>query len=166
MTRYFDSHCHLADDQLWPEVDNVIERARRVNVSRWLSICTGQETLKRNLELQQRTPGLYLAAAVHPDDVSNEGEAGFAAVERVIDQLVAIGETGLDYFHGAPEVRPLQHQYLSRFCDLALRHNLPVIIHSRDCYDDLVAALKPYASACTRSPGIIHCFTGTWRQRP
>jgi TatD DNase family protein len=165
---YFDSHCHLADDQLWPEVDQVLERARRVGVTSWMSICTNRKTLQRNLELSQRigTESLYLAAAVHPQDVHTELEEGYSAVEQAVaaHQISAIGETGLDYLYATDETRPIQHHYLERFSELALLHNLPLIIHCRDAFVPLAEALKSYAARCTHIPGVIHCFTGSWEE--
>jgi TatD DNase family protein len=164
MTRYFDSHCHLADDQLWPEADQVIQRAQANHVTRILTISTNQQTLTRNLQLT--APGIFQAAAIHPSEVSTEPSLTFDLIAQAAasGRLSAIGESGLDYHYPAPETRPLQQEYLAKFCDLALHHNLPIIIHSRDCYDDLAALLQPYSDTCSDIPGVIHCFTGTYPQ--
>jgi TatD DNase family protein len=164
LIRYFDSHCHLADDQLWPEAPQLIERARAASVTHLLSISTNRETLQRNLQLAPSYENLFLAGAIHPQEVHTELEEGFEAMVKALPHLSAIGETGLDYLYATDETRPIQHHYLERFCALALQHNLPLIIHCREAYADLATALAPYAARCRDIPGVIHCFTGTWEE--
>jgi len=152
-----DSHAHLTDEQVLPDVEAVIERATLAGVEKIINICTDKKSLEEGLKLAQRHKGIFNTAATTPHDVEADGEAFFPVVEAHTDQLVAIGETGLDYFY---EHSPKKHQqqFLSRYFALAIRARLPVIFHCREAFEDLFAmADEQYRDR----PAVLHCFTGT-----
>jgi TatD DNase family protein len=124
-----------------------------------VNICTDPESLIRSLTLRSQFPWIYNVAATHPHDVEKEGEAHFPffAQHAREGNLVAIGETGLDYHyqHSTPEI---QKQFLRRYLKLALECRLPVVIHCREAFADLFPILdEVYRGA----PFVLHCFTGT-----
>ncbi len=156
-----DSHAHLGDERLFLRVDEVLQKAHHENVKIIVDICTDSTTLSRGLLLQEKTssPEILLAAATTPHDVAKEEEAFFSMIEECINkkQLVAIGETGLDYYY-EHSPKDLQKKHLIRYFHLAKRSQLPVIFHCRDAFDDLFA----FADAEYQSPSaVVHCFTGT-----
>lgn len=152
-----DSHAHLTSDAILPIVDEVIERARLAGVERIVNICTDEKSLKEGLLLAKRHPAICNTAATTPHDVEAEGAAFFPLVEAAASELVAIGETGLDYFY-EHSPKKLQQHYLSRYFELARKVHLPVIFHCRDAFDDLFAiADEQYRDR----PAVLHCFTGT-----
>lgn len=152
----FDSHAHLTQDACFEDIEEIAQRAKEVGVTAIINICTDAIALRRAEEL--KTPFLlYNAAAIHPHDVVKQPHffdvvSEYAAKKR----LVAIGETGLDYHYDfAP--KEMQIDFLKKHLHLAHMHDLPVIIHCREAFEDFFSVL-------TKGPavrGVLHCFTGT-----
>lgn len=157
---FCDSHAHLTSSDILKEVDAVVLRAQAAGVDHIVNICTGAESLEKGLELVQKYPWIYNAAAVHPHDAAQEGATFFPIVSAAANQLVAIGETGLDYhYHHSP--KEIQQHYLIKHLQLALQFKLPVIIHCREAYPDFFEIIdREYK----QGPGVLHCFTGTYSE--
>lgn len=163
MIHFTDSHAHLSAPPLLEQIDSIIERARSAGVHTIVNICTGVDSLHKGLELSKRYPGLYNAAAVHPHDAQALHAEYFPLVEKHAQQkdLVAIGETGLDY-HYQHSSRDVQKEVLRKHLKLALSCGLPVIIHCREAYADFFELLDAeYVVNGRHAPGVLHCFTGT-----
>lgn len=153
-----DSHAHLSSEELFLSAEELISRAQKAGVQKIVNICTDELSLNKGLILQKKFPGIiYTTAATTPHDVEAEGNSFFPLVEKNSDQLVAIGETGLDYFykHSPKEV---QKAFLLRYFELALRVNLPLIFHCRDAFEDLFAMADQHYKS---SKAVLHCFTGS-----
>lgn len=157
-----DTHCHLTSTRFADDLDAVIERARADGVVRAITIGTGIADGRRCLELAERFPG-YLSCAIGIDPFHQQ-QAGAAFDDHLaqLDGLLAsgrfcaLGEIGLEYFHQL-EPKDVQIAGFERQLDLAVIHDLPVVIHSRDAHGDVLACLR-------RNPknrGVIHSFTGT-----
>lgn len=160
---FIDSHAHVTSNAVFPGVDALLDRAKAAGISDIINICTDPETLQRGLHLSQRYPWVHTVAATTPHDVEAEGEAVFPIMELHARNggLVAVGETGLDYFHhhSPPD---LQKQFLIRYLHLALECKLPVVIHCREAFADFFTILDAeYRVGAKHAPGVLHCFTGT-----
>jgi TatD DNase family protein len=161
-----DSHAHLTSPVVFSQLDSLLERAQEAGVNKIVNICTDPLSLERGIELSQRYPWIYQAAATTPHDVEKEGEEVF---ERMANsarrgQLKAVGETGLDY-HYEHSNRIIQKQFLRRYLHLALECKLPVIIHCREAFADLFEILDAeYQIDGRLAPGVLHCFTGTMQE--
>lgn len=160
---FFDSHAHLSSDAIWPDIEEVVSRSLDGHVEGVINICTNIETLERGLVLSQKNKWIYNAASTTPHDVEKEGEMVFPVVKAHAQagDLVAIGETGLDYHyhHSKPEI---QKEFLRRYLQLALEVKLPVIIHCREAFADFFTILdEEYQVGGKHAPGVLHCFTGT-----
>lgn len=158
-----DSHAHLTSDEVYPNVDAVLARAKTVGVTHIINICTDVSTLHRGIALAQKYPWVYNTAATTPHDVEKEGEAVFPLMAEHARKglLVAVGETGLDYFHHHSP-REIQKHYFRRYLQLALECHLPVVIHCRDAFSDLFEILDAdYTVEGKCASGILHCFTGS-----
>lgn len=157
---FYDSHAHLGEEKLYSEIEPLIDRAREAKVDKILNICTCPKTLQRGLELEGKFPEIKNAGATTPHDVAKEGEANFSVFEKAAKagRLVAIGETGLDYYY--KELDPkVQKRFLVRYLHLAKKSNLPVIFHCREAFDDLFAITdREYGRG---KKAVLHCFTGT-----
>lgn len=161
--RFIDSHAHLTSDTVYPDVDALLLRAQAAGIEAVINICTDLETLKRGVELAKRYPWVRNTAATTPHDVEKEGEAYFGeiAAHARSGQLVAVGETGLDYFYHHSPVE-IQKTFLRRYLQLALECSLPVVIHCREAFVDFFAILdEEYKNGNRWAPGVLHCFTGT-----
>ena len=155
---YVDSHAHLSSRELYPDIDAILQRAKDAKVEAIVNICTDSETLLKGMELKQRKSEVFLTAATTPHDVKKDDpffrEVQLAAASG---KLVAIGETGLDYYYEhAP--KELQKLSLQEYFSLALKTNLPLVFHCRDAFSDLFSlADEGYRD----SPAVLHCFTGS-----
>jgi TatD DNase family protein len=167
-----DSHCHLASARFTEaERGAVISSAAEAGVHRMVTLSTCLEDVPCNLALAAN-PRVSAAVGIHPCDVH---EAPDDAVERlaawVADPRVgAIGETGLDYFHPAPdgwqetEYRKRQRDFLSRHFELAAASGLNIVIHTRDREGraSFMDALEIYAAYSARVRAVFHCFVSEW----
>ncbi len=159
-----DAHAHLDLEDYADDRAETIERARQTGVERILNVGVDPPRWNSSLELARRYPGyMYLALGLHPTDILRAGNPD-AALERlgnIVTEnpglVVALGETGLDYYH--EDVPPdIQKIYFEKQIDLAARLNLPLVIHCRDAMPDLLAILKQKAAG---RKIMMHCFTGT-----
>lgn len=157
-----DSHAHLTSEAVYGQIDDLLLRAKSAGVQQIINICTDVLTLERGLELAKKYPWVHNTAATTPHDVQAEGEEVFPLMEKHARQgeLVAVGETGLDYFHNHSP-KELQKDFLKRYLKLALECQLPVVIHCREAFPDLFSILDlHYTINGKHAPGILHCFTG------
>jgi TatD DNase family protein len=148
-----DTHAHL--DGCEEPAAFLVERARAVGVTRIVTVGTGIDSCRAALAIANDSAGVYAALGIDPH------QAGSAEADRVRElrallehpKAVAVGETGLDYFHDlAP--REAQRQVFDRQLELAADLELPVVIHTRDADDDTAAALAGFAGVV-----ILHCFS-------
>jgi TatD DNase family protein len=155
-----DTHAHLADAGLAPDLQGVLQRARLAGVGQVVAIGTGAEDSTAVVAVAEAHPGVFAAVGVHPNDASRATPGDW---ERVIElsrrnRVVAIGETGLDrYRDRTPFV--VQQEWFARHLDLASARDLPVVIHCRDSLDDIIAQLTGLGRPVR---GVLHSFTGDW----
>lgn len=157
-----DSHAHLTSLKE-EDLNEVLKRAQEAGIEAVVNICTDPEELARGLALSKQEPWIYQAASTTPHDAAKDGEAHFSimAAAAHAKQLVAIGETGLDYFY-YKETAPIQQELCKRYIALALACDLPLIIHCRDAFADFFRLLDEASIAAGKRPrGVLHCFTGT-----
>ena len=157
--RLIDSHTHLDDAQYDEDRAAVIERARAAGVERMLAIGTGggPPDLEAGIRLAGVYPFMLATIGVHPHDAAKTTEATFERLRAlaVHPKVVALGEIGLDYFHDFSP-RDVQRAVFSRQLGVAAEARLPIIIHSRDAWEDTLDILRRE----WRGEGIVHCFTG------
>lgn len=161
-----DSHAHISSDELYDDHVSLMQRAEEQKVERIINICTCAKTLERGFELEAKYPGrVFNTAATTPHDVKDDGEAFFPFVKEAVEKgkLVAVGETGLDYYY-EHSPRETQLQYLDQYLELAKENSLNVVIHCRG--DDAFVDLFERAGMQERTPCcLLHCFTGNHAQR-
>ncbi len=128
-----DTHTHLCDDSFDIDRSEVIERARSAGIKRIITVSENVEDARRNLKFAGKHPELLPAAGLYPtylDFDAAEGMRNF--IRRKQDQLVAIGEVGLDYWAVQDEgERDVQRRILEAFVELSLELGLPLNVHSR-----------------------------------
>ena len=156
-----DSHCHLDEDRFASDRDAVLARAIAAGVTTMITIGAGGP-MRCNHEavaLAAAHPQIFATVGVHPHDASTATAEVLDEIERLAGQpkVVAIGETGLDYYYDNSP-RPVQQQAFRRSVALARRLGLPVSVHLRDAYDEAARILREERVA--EVGGVIHCFSG------
>jgi TatD DNase family protein len=154
-----DSHAHLADERILPDVESVVQRAHEAGLAAIVTIATNPEDLGTNLGLAERFGGVWATAGIHPHSASSSSHETLAEVRGLLahPKVVAIGETGLDY-HYDFSPRDVQRTSFARHLELSRETGLPVIVHSREADDDLRAILR---EAGEGTVGVLHSFSST-----
>jgi TatD DNase family protein len=161
-----DSHCHLDDAQFDADREAVIKRAREAGLKWILAIGTGDgpPDLDAAVRLAELNPFIMASVGVHPNDSPKVDQGRtFEDLERLLahQKVVGIGEIGLDYHWGVP--KDAQMPVFIRQLEIAAAARMPVIIHTRDAWEDTIDVLREHW-AHTGSPCIMHCFTGNAEQ--
>ncbi len=183
MVSFVDTHCHIhetwrsvngpdATAKLWdkagrPDADDLIARAKADGVTCMICVGTTLPDSKLAVEFAATRPGIWASIGIHPHeakDYANNPEklADFAALLSSDgspgggDKIVAIGECGLDYYYNHSP-KAAQEKVLRFQIELAVQHNMPMIFHVRDAFDDFWPIFDQYPGI----RGVIHSFTAT-----
>ena len=148
-----DTHCHLYDDYA-----AVLERAKNVGVSHVINICIHPEDIDRGLKIVQEFPNAPLAAGIHPCHAHEVTKGHFERIYKLVEEkkLIAVGETGLDLYH-SPDHLEIQKIYFKKHIELANQFDLPLSIHCRNAYKELIEFVEKHPI----KKGILHCFAGS-----
>lgn len=155
-----DSHCHVDFPELAERIDAVLERMRRNDVTHALCVNVNLEDFPRVLALAQTHDNLFATVGVHPDH--REGvDPGWQELARLAASrhIVAIGETGLDYYRIEGDAE-WQRQRFRNHIRAAREVNKPLVIHCRAAAEDLLAIMREERAA--EVGGVMHCFTESW----
>jgi TatD DNase family protein len=157
---YVDSHCHLSFPELATQIDQVLARMRDAGVTAALNVCVTLEEFPRVLALAEAHPHIWASAGVHPDYQGGEEPTvdrllGLAAHPKV----VAIGETGLDYYR-LKEPLDWQRERFRVHLQAARACGKPLIIHTRAAAEDTLRLMREEGAG--EAGGVMHCFTETW----
>jgi TatD DNase family protein len=159
-----DSHCHLNYDYAPKTAADLVREARAAGISALVTVGTEIGTLDAMVAISEEFAEVYHTVGIHPHEAVTISPGDLARLEKAArhPKSRAIGEIGLDY-HYDHSPRDIQRKQLEDQLELALRVGLPVVIHSREAEDDLLAALTQYAGRVPAGsiPGVIHCFSGT-----
>jgi len=156
-----DTHCHLTFEQLAGIVDAVLQRSINAGVSSWITVGTDTNENKKALSLSDKYENLYAALGIHPHEAKKTNEADLKELQQQAKsaeggKVVAIGETGLDYHYDFSP--PTEQQKLFKaHLQIAAELNLPVVIHSREAFDDTVKILSDNRSSLKKV--VFHCFS-------
>src|SRR5579885_2829740 len=156
-----DSHCHLDFPDFTAELDAVVERARNAGVGRIVTISTRVKKHAQVLAIAEQFADVFCSVGTHPHNAQDERDIDAATLIGLCrhPKNVALGEAGLDYhFDNSP--RPAQAQSFRQHIAAARATGLPLVIHSRDCDDDMAAILREETGKGA-FPAVLHCFTGS-----
>jgi TatD DNase family protein len=157
-----DTHVHLNFDAFEPDFEDVVQRWRDVGVIRLVHSCVEPSEFEKIQSLAHRYPELFFAVGLHPLDVSQWTAAlgeHIQALAMSDPKVVAIGETGLDFYkadNSAQQFQAFQAQLL-----IAQQLNLPVIIHCRDAALPMREFLQGFWQQHGPVKGVMHCWAGT-----
>ncbi|MET0383008.1 MAG: TatD family hydrolase [Burkholderiaceae bacterium] len=158
---YVDSHCHLASPELSGRLPAILADMRAADVGGALCICTSMEEFERVHALATAHGHLWASVGVHPDtEGTAEPDVDTLCAWARRPRVVAIGETGLDYFRLAGRTVADMEWQRERFrvhIRAGRRVDLPLVIHTRNASDDTLAVLRDEGAGGSR--GVFHCFT-------
>lgn len=149
-----DTHAHILSE-FYDDIDELIEELKSKNIIKVINCADSIETSKEVLNIYNKYEGYLLpAVGIHPENIDN---SNLKTIENIIKEhkVFAIGEIGLDY-HYNDENKDEQKEYFIKQLDLALKYDLPVIIHIREAMQECFDILKT-----RKNKGIIHCFSGS-----
>ena len=172
-----DTHCHIDEEAFEPDREEVIARQQQSGVQAMIVPGVNVASINSVMELCHAHPGYcYPALGLHPEDVKADWREQLATVEAAIrahrDELVAIGEIGLDYYWDKT-FKEEQKEVLRRQLLLARELNLPVILHNREATEDILSIVNTIANDQSpitndQSPitnnqlrGVFHCYSGS-----
>jgi len=153
-----DTHCHLDMSQFEPDRDEVIQRARATGIEAIITIGSDIESSISALEIADRYDFIYCSVGMHPHEASRLDEHSIDTLRGLLsrEKVVAIGETGLDY-HYMHSPKDLQKEAFRMQIRIALKNNLPLIVHSREAERDTIDILKEEGV----TKGVMHCFSSS-----
>lgn len=159
----FDSHCHLTGPRFDEDLDGVLSRAQDASVIGINVVGYTVEHSLKAVEIAKRSENLWASIGVSPHDAKGAARDFDLSIRTMAeenpDNVVAIGETGLD-FHHLISPQDVQTEAFVRHIQLAVALKLPLVIHVRDAFNDARKALIEH-NAILVGGGVFHCFTGT-----
>ncbi len=158
-----DSHCHLTFDELLEDLDGVLDRSRTQGIGTWVTVGTNQSQSLSAVALAERVKGMYATVGLHPHDAKAWSPDLLTQMTQWADQekVVALGEMGLDFYYDFSP-RAQQVKAFTEQLALAARLKMPVVVHTRDAFDDTLAILKDFDGQLKHV--VLHCFTGYAQQ--
>ena len=157
-----DSHSHL-DRLKFNEslrLDEAIASAKARGVSRFLCVCISDENRKAVLDIAAKYDEVFASVGVHPCDIDGDPITVQTLTQWAsAPKVVALGETGLDYFHSQDFVVQQKQSFIHHL-EAGGQMGLPVIVHTRNAKEDTLQIINQYANRETS--GVLHCFTEDW----
>lgn len=152
---FIDTHAHIHFEDYREELDELLVRAAAAGVERIITVGVDEIDSGQAVAVARAYDNVFATVGLHP----NDADRGFEALEEIqrlteFESVVAIGECGLDYYREGAD-RDSQVRALRFQIELALEHDLPLVFHVRDAFDDFFAILDDYSEA----RGLVHCFT-------
>ncbi len=156
-----DTHCHLIDPQFKRDFDRVLERARSAGINIIINIGYDIKTSILAIEMNKNHEWILPAIGIHPNETADELIPQVIQIDRLCEdnKITAIGETGLDFYRNFSP-REAQQVLFRQHINIARKHNLPLIIHTRNAIDEAIRILTEE----DYHRGIFHCYSGTYEQ--
>lgn len=155
---FIDTHCHI-DSSVSGDV--YIKNAYSANVKGLIFSFCNQDCYQAGIEFLDKYPDVFVSLGFHPEDADNITDKDLHCLDEVLvssSRIVAIGEIGLDYYWRKGN-KEKQRDLFQKQLDLAVKHQMPVVIHCRDAIQELYDILSQYKG---KVKGVIHCFSGSY----
>lgn len=159
--KIIDTHCHLNDEMLYKDLDNVISRALKVGVKKMIVIGWDENSSKLAIDLAERYEFIYAVIGFHPENAFDiDDEVLYKTLNLYKHpKVVGIGEIGLDYhWTKEPDKREIQKNYFIKQIEFANKVGLPISIHSREAFNDTIEILNNHKPI---HGGVMHCYSGS-----
>ncbi|MEY3296859.1 MAG: D-aminoacyl-tRNA deacylase [Cyanobacteriota bacterium] len=157
-----DTHVHLNFDTFASDLNDLAQAWREAGVVRMVHSCVKPQEFGAMQEIADRFPEVSLAVGLHPLDVNQWGSASAADIARLAQsdsRVVAIGETGLDFYKA--DNAEVQRQAFWEQMTIASRMTLPIIVHCRDAAQETARLIHEFQQAVGPVTGVMHCWAGT-----
>lgn len=159
-----DSHAHIYQDPFAEDLEEVISRSIDAGVSKILMPNIDVDTIEPMLSISKKYPAVcYPMLGLHPCSVKEDFEHQLGSMEMWLEKesFIAVGEIGTDLYWDKTFWEQQKEAFLYQ-CDLALRYNLPIVVHCRETIDETIDLVAPYAAKGLT--GVFHCFVGSREQ--
>ncbi len=157
---FVDSHCHINFPELADDMAGVLQRMQENNVSQALCVSVNLRDFPQVLALAEAHDNIFASVGVHPD-YEDEDEPSAEQLVALADhaRVVAIGETGLDYYRLEGDLS-WQRERFRQHIRASIQTQKPLIIHTRAAVDDTIAIMQQ--EKAEQAGGVLHCFTESW----
>ena len=151
-----DTHCHLFYEDLKKDLQGVFDRANKLGVNRFICAATNMEDVHQCIEIAENYDQVFCSSGIHPHDTKDAPQNYIERIYNLMsnDNMVAIGEIGLDYFRNISDSN-IQKKRLREQLKIALAIDKPVIIHNREADEDMINILREFPGVS----GVAHCFS-------
>ena len=159
-----DTHTHLYLKQFNEDIDLVINKSKEIGVKKFIFPAIDSSHFDSMHSLKNKYPdNIYLMSGLHPTNVKEnyKNELDFVVDSLKTRDYVAIGEIGIDLYWDKSFLNEQQEAFTFQI-RLAIKHDLPIVIHCRDAFDEIFEILDK--ENCDKLRGVFHCFTGTLEQ--
>lgn len=159
--KIIDTHCHLNDEVLYKDLDEVISRAKSAGVDKMMVIGWDKNSSELAIKIAEQYDFIYAVIGFHPENIFDvDDKILYETLElSKHPKVVGIGEIGLDYhWSKEPEKRELQKQFFIKQIEYANKVGMPISIHNRDAFADTLEILKQHKPLYG---GVMHCYSGS-----
>lgn len=157
-----DTHCHINDERLLPNAKAIVESLPADGIGRAVVVGSDRLSSETAVKLAAEYDSVYALIGVHPHEAKEACESDFLWIEKIAienQKVVGIGEIGLDYYYDLSP-RSVQAQVFVRQLELANALKLPISIHLRDAYGDMMKLLKDNRDKLEYGV-LLHCYSGS-----
>ena len=157
-----DAHCHLTYEP-FADIEAVLRRSKDAGVTGWITIGTDLADSQKAVELAGRFENMFATVACHPHNAKTADQPTITQIKELAQnkKVVAIGETGLDLHYAFSTPQQQQDSFI-RHIEIAKELKLPVVIHSREAFDETMEILEANESGLKGL--VFHCYSGNRRQ--
>lgn len=150
-----DTHCHLTDNYVSGDLDDVLTRAAAAGVGMIICPTANPADIPGAIKIAETHNNIFATIGIHPEYAGVDATQYLTDAVLMHPRVVGVGEIGLDY-HCGNENRTAQIKLFEQQLELAKKYALPVAVHTRDAEDDTIAILNSDVR------GVMHCFTSSW----
>ena len=155
-----DSHCHLDNEPLFSNLDEILKRSKNIGIEKLLTICTTLDSFVKIKQLVTKDDIIYGTYGIHPHEAKNDKITSESIVNEISQnrKIIGIGETGLDFFYNHSDKKD-QIISFEEHIKAAIELNIPLIIHSRSADNEMSEIFNEYKKYNLKI--LMHCFTGS-----